>query len=102
MPEPLRPPRGRRSTRRSIETMGGCDLSGYADGGSVRPSLSYLAISELEHLEFLARVGTVLELDDSQLLEPRAKPAIGGVEQPQLLAVGHDLREQHGLEELPL
>ena len=31
-----------------------------------------------------------------------AQPAVGGVEQPELLAVRDDLREQHGLEDLPV
>src|SRR5687767_8676073 len=49
------------------------------------------ALGELEHLVLLTRVGPVLELDDAQLPELGAQPAVGGVEQAELLAVGHDL-----------
>src|SRR5215218_264602 len=47
----------------------------------------------------LARVDPVLELDHAELLEAMPEPAVGGVEEAELLAVGHDLREQHRLEE---
>jgi hypothetical protein len=50
----------------------------------------------------LAGVGPVLELDHAQLLEPAAEPATGRVEQPQLLAVRHDLAEQQLLEHVVL
>src|SRR5215207_8499128 len=36
----------------------------------------------------LAGVGPVLELDHAQLREPLSQPAVTGVEQPELLAVG--------------
>src|SRR5437764_13267546 len=48
----------------------------------------------------LAGVCPVLELDHAQLGEPLTQPAVAGVEQAELLAVGHDLREQHRLEHL--
>src|SRR5207249_2917777 len=65
------------------------------------------ALRELEHLVFLAGVGPVLELDDAELLEALAEPAglaLRGtrIEQAELLAVGHDLGEEHLLEQLAL
>ena len=48
----------------------------------------------------LAGVGPVLELDDADLGEALAQPAVVGVEQAELLAVGHDLGEQHLLERI--
>ena len=48
----------------------------------------------------LAGVDPVLELDDADLGEAVAQPAVGRVEQTELLAVRHDLREQHLLEDL--
>ena len=60
------------------------------------------ALGELEHRVLLAGVGVVLERDDAQLGELRAEPAAVGVEQAELLAVGHDLREQQLLEHLLL
>src|SRR3546814_21036750 len=46
----------------------------------------------------LAGVDPVLELDDSHLAELVPEPATVAVEQAQLLAVRHDLREQELLE----
>ena len=48
----------------------------------------------------LAGVGPVLELDHADLGEALAQPAAGRVEQAELLAVRHDLREQQRLEHL--
>src|SRR5438270_13803205 len=56
----------------------------------------------VELLVLLARVGPVLEGDDAELGELLAQVAVGRVEQAELLAVGHDLREEHLLEECPL
>src|SRR5579884_586452 len=56
----------------------------------------------LEAVVLLARVGPVLERDHAQLRELRPQPAVGAVEQPELLAIGDDLREEHGLEHLSL
>src|SRR5436853_5155681 len=47
----------------------------------------------------LAGVDPVLELDHAELGEAVAQPAVAGVEQSELLAVGHDLREQEGMED---
>ena len=55
-----------------------------------------------EGFVLLAGVGPVLELDHAELPEPLPQPAVAGVEQAELLAVRHDLREQHLLEELAL
>src|SRR3954452_4438404 len=73
-------------------------------GGRLRPSTEptggdgsggllglHLTVGEGEHLVLLAGVGPVLELDDPELLELRAQPAVGRVEQSKLLAVRHDL-----------
>src|SRR5206468_2331748 len=86
---------------------GGCE---WAVKGSRTPRPARWpgsALGELEHLVFLAGVGPVLELDDAELLEALAQPpllAVGGtgIEQAELLAVRHDLREQHRLEQLTL
>ena len=48
----------------------------------------------------LAGVLPVLELDDAHLLEAAAQPRVVAVEQAELLAVRHDLGEQHLLEQL--
>ena len=56
----------------------------------------------VEHRVLLAGVGPVLELDHAGLGELLAEPAVGGVEQAELLAVRHDLAEQHRLEDLLL
>src|SRR5207248_2206499 len=56
----------------------------------------------VELLVLLARVGPVLEGDDPQLGELLAQVAVGGIEQAEFLAVGHDLGEQHLLEQGPL
>ena len=55
---------------------------------------------ELELDVLLAGVLEVLELDDVHLLEAVAQPAVVAIEQAELLAVGHDLGEQHRLEEV--
>ena len=59
--------------------------------------------SVLRHLVeggvLLAGVDPVLELDDAELGEALAQPAVAGVEQAELLAVRHDLREQQRLED---
>src|SRR5262245_60439152 len=47
----------------------------------------------------LAGVRPVLELDDAELGEAGAQPSVARVEEPELLAVGHDLGEQHRLED---
>src|SRR5438445_47965 len=52
----------------------------------------------VERLVLLAGVLPVLEGDDAQLGELLAQPAVGGVDQAELLAVRDDLREQHLLE----
>src|SRR2546429_6965741 len=49
-----------------------------------------------------AGVGPVLELDHAQLGEALPQPAVTGIEQTELLTVGHDLRDQHRLEHLAL
>src|SRR5438105_3451307 len=46
-----------------------------------------------------ARVDEVLVVEHAHLREPLAEPRGARVEQTQLLAVRHDLREQHALEE---
>src|SRR5262249_4566221 len=56
----------------------------------------------VERRVLLAGVGPVLELDDAELGEPLAQPAVAGVEQPDLLPVPDDLREQQRLEHLAL
>src|SRR5579862_8746279 len=56
------------------------------------------AVGQREHLVLLAGVGQILELDAAQLGELLAEPAVAGIEQAELLAVGHDLGEEHGLE----
>src|SRR5207249_7604489 len=48
---------------------------------------------------FDARVDEVLVLEHAHLGEPIAQPRRARVEQTELLAVRHDLREQHALEE---
>ena len=50
----------------------------------------------------LARVGPVLELDDAELGEAVAEPAVGRVEKAELLAVRDDLGEQERLEDGPV
>lgn len=62
------------------------DLLGDLGGGQ-------LALVEGEGLVLVAGVGEVLELDDTQVLEAVAEPAVVGVQQAQLLAVGNDLGE---------
>ena len=47
----------------------------------------------------LGGVDPVLELDHAELGEAVAQPAVAGVEQAELLAVRHDPREQHRLED---
>src|SRR2546426_504512 len=44
--------------------------------------------------QFLGGVFPVLELDDAQVGEALAEPAVGGVEEAELAAVGHDLGEE--------
>ena len=56
-------------------------------------------LAEGEGLVLVAGVGPVLELDHAELLELVAQPAVVAVEQAELLAVGHDLGEQHLLEQ---
>src|SRR5207237_7365969 len=46
---------------------------------------------------FGAGIDPVLELDDAQLGELLPQPTVAGVEDPELLAVGHDLGEQQRL-----
>src|SRR3954471_18165567 len=69
-----------------------------------RPDLELLAGAVLgdgvELVVLLAGVHPVLELDDAGLGEPLAQPAVGRIEEAELLAVRHDLREQHLLEHL--
>src|ERR1700722_17696644 len=55
----------------------------------------------LEAVVLLAGVGPVLEGDDTEVGEAVPQPTVGGVEQTELLAVRHDLREQQALEDLP-
>ena len=50
---------------------------------------------ELHALVLGAGVLPVLELEDAELAELGAQPAVAGVEQPELLEVGDDLGEQH-------
>src|SRR3546814_8738643 len=61
-----------------------------------------LALSEGEGLVLLFGVGPVLELDHAELRELAPEPVVVAVEQAELLAVRHDLREQHALVELAL
>src|ERR687898_2724597 len=68
---------------------------GSARGGAILGDLVEVGV-------LLTSVGPVLELDDPELLEPAAQPASRGVEQAQLLAVGHDLAEQQLLEHVLL
>src|SRR3546814_15889138 len=62
---------------------------------------SELVGPELHGFVLGAGVLPVLELDGTHLGEALAEPAVAGVEQPELLAVRHDLREQHHLEHRP-
>src|SRR5918994_985186 len=56
--------------------------------------------AELELDVLLAGVLEVLELDHAHLLEAVAQPLVVAVEEAELLAVRHDLREEHLLEEI--
>ena len=69
---------------------------GYRPRQAARGSV---ARNLVERGVLLAGVDPVLELDHAELGEPVAEPAVGGVEEPELLAVRHDLREQHRLED---
>src|SRR5437764_204333 len=78
---------------------------GYPARGrsSLRPLRRCRGFAVLGHFVelrvLLAGVDPVLELDHAQLGETVAQPAVAGVEQPQLLAVGNDLREEQRLED---
>src|SRR5690606_449651 len=87
-PAPEAPPAPGRATARAAVRRG----PSPALGGR-RPSAG-----GLQRLVLAAGVLPVLELDDAHLGELLAEPAVAGVQQAELLAVGHDLREQHLLE----
>src|SRR5262249_35700069 len=71
----------------------GCDRSLHRGGGlAVLRDLVELRV-------LLTGVDPVLELDHTQLGEPLAQPPVARVEETELLAVGHDLREQQALED---
>src|SRR4029453_12749410 len=74
-------------------------IDGRLDWGCVTVLAS--SARPLQRVVLLARVLPVLELDDAHLGELGAQPALTRVQQPQLLAVGDDLGEQHLLEHPP-
>ena len=56
-------------------------------------------LAEFKITEFFGRVLPILELDDSHFLELVTEPFVVAVEQPELLAVRHNLGKQHLLEQ---
>src|SRR5690606_34775009 len=59
-----------------------------------RSSAGELGLGQLQGLVLAAGVLPVLELDGAHLGEALAQPAVAGVEEPELLAVGDDLGEE--------
>src|SRR5580658_3059043 len=93
------------------ELAAGSPVAGAASPAprSVRPSgdlrlrsAHRLAFGELEGGELLVGVRPVLERDHTELGELLPQPPVAGVEQAELLAVRHDLREEHRLEGGPV
>src|SRR4051812_25083851 len=72
-------------------------ISGGFGGGGRRGAVGRHGV-QLDVL--LGGVDPVLVLDDADLLELGTQPTVAGIEQAELLDVGHDLREEHGLEHL--
>src|SRR5918992_359127 len=75
---------------------------GPRPGRRSRQRQAVAGVSPLRDLQFLRRVLPVLELDDAELGEALAEPAVGGVEQAELAAVRDNLGEQHRLEHVAL
>src|SRR5688572_9886888 len=67
--------------------------------GGVMCRSGHCAVGELQVVVLVGGVDPVLELDHAHLLVAMAQPAVVAVQQAQLLAVRHDLREQHLLED---
>src|SRR5579875_3913347 len=76
-----------------------------AGGGIGRPPPSARRDRPLRQLEggvLVLTVGEVLVLDRPEIGEAGTQPAVPGVEQAEFFQVRHDLREEHGLEGLPV
>src|SRR4051794_39554332 len=95
------PPQGRRPPQSwlplHVEVLAWTSrLPGSVGGCGERTVLREL----VEQFVFLAGVRPVLELDDVDLVELLGQPEVVAVEQAELLAIRHDLREEQLLERI--